>query len=91
MIIYRVTAAIALILEISEMCNLHLLPNGPFGGSSLAQLGTLFGIAFVTTELRDGLVQFASAARRLLVSLFHSARQLKAELRKPDGKERKGN
>ncbi len=81
MIIYRVTAAIALTLEISEMCNMHLLPNGPYGGSSLAQLGALLGLAFVTTELRDGIVQLSSGACRLLVDLMRGIRRFGKELK----------
>jgi hypothetical protein len=82
-IIYRVTAAVALILEISEMCNLHLIPNGPYGGSALAQLGALFGVAFVTTELREGLCQLIRGATRLLVDLRCSMRRLLSELKQP--------
>jgi len=69
MIIYRTAAACGLVLEMFEHCGVHLA-GVPIGGGTLAQLGVVFGIAFVLTEGRESVTEFGGwafgAAREFL-------------------------
>lgn len=80
MIIYRTAAACGLVLDMFEHCGVHLA-DVPIGGGTLAQLGVVFGIAFVLTEGRESAIEFGGwafgAVREFLKAvqdLFRSGR-----------------
>lgn len=79
MIIYRAAAAAALLLELAHHCNLHLV-GAPIGGSALAQLGAIFGVAFVLTEGQESALRFGYAVRRGLCRLARWLRALREDL-----------
>lgn len=58
MIIYRTAAACGLVLEMLHNCGVHV-SGLPIGGGPLAQLGAVFGAAFVLTEGREATAQFS--------------------------------
>ncbi len=79
MIIYRFSAAVALVLEIAERSGLGW--NGiPIGGSTLAQLGAILGTAFVVTELLEVAENFVLAVRNGLCRLVSGVRSFIKEL-----------
>ncbi len=79
MIIYRAAAAVALLLETVHHCGIHL-PAVPIGGTALAQLGAIFGIAFVLTEGQESALRFGHAFRRGLCRLVRGVRALLRDL-----------
>lgn len=79
MIIYRFAAAAALVLEIAERSGLHW-DGIPIGGGSMAQLGAIFGMAFVATEFLEGAKRFLLAIRSGLCRLVRGVRSFISEL-----------
>jgi hypothetical protein len=79
MIIYRFAAAVALLLELSHHCGIHL-PAVPIGGSALAQLGAIFGVAFVLTEGQVSVQRFGRAFRHGICRVVRWARALVVDL-----------
>lgn len=80
MIIYRAAAACGLVLEMAEHCGIHL-PAVPLGGGALAQLGVVFGMAFVLTEGQESLARFQRWVAKPLRGLWQSLRGLWQSLR----------
>lgn len=78
MIIYRAAAACGLVLEMIEKCGVHM-PGLPIGGNTLAQLGVVFGVAFVLTEGHETVAHAIHSAQRKL-------RPLTQRLRRRDGR-----
>lgn len=79
MIIYRFSAAVALVLEIAERSGLQWT-GIPIGGGSLAQLGAIFGTAFVVTEVLESAERFVLAMRSGLCRLVGGGRSFIKEL-----------
>jgi hypothetical protein len=74
MIIYRAAAACGLVLEMAEKCGVHIT-GVPLGGGPLAQLGVVFGVAFVIAEGQETIARAWHCSLRKLRPLWQGVRR----------------